>query len=247
MADPISTNDPVFGVASDDNATETRINGLDALTDENISLSMNFAVDFPAETFKASFLQLVNYIKENVINAQYLVGDVIIGTTTDTPAARGLTGTWQAIENQTALNAVSLADPTLGTITGNNDPAVPLLAHTHAKGTLAVGAHAHTMNHDHPAGTTSGAGGHSHTIPLYSRDNSGTVLSEAGGANLNKTANTNAVAAHTHTFNVAAYSGNTGNTIPSLSGSVASTGTANATLNVQGKVLNVIFWQKTAL
>lgn len=64
-----STVNPVSGSAEANAATQTRINDLDQILDENISLSMNFAVDLPNETFKATWQQLMTYINLNTTPA----------------------------------------------------------------------------------------------------------------------------------------------------------------------------------
>lgn len=253
--DPISTNDPVFGIANTEIPTETRINGLDALTDENISLSMNFAVDFPSETFKMSFLQLVNYIKSEVLNAQYLVGDIIIGSTTDTPAARGLTGTWSPVEQGTVLNAVSLADPSLGTITGSNEKAVPLLAHNHnasfSGNALANHNHTFTGNsmgtHKHGNGQAINSTTNANGVSIYgytaSTGTSKGIVSGMAGQVWEFQSWTESVSAGTPSGSIGTKSAGT----PSGSVTVNSSGDIDPKINVQGKALNVIFWRKTAL
>ena len=256
----MATNDPVFGISSTENATETRINELDPILDEAISLSMAFAVDFPTETLQVNFLQLVDYIKANVLNAQYLVGDIIIGTTTDTPAARGLSGTWTVIEPETSLNGVSLADASVGTVTGENDIDVPLLDHLHSSAGLTIDDHNHTINHNHPAGTTSSdahnhiggfarANGYPYATSRYGNNvsGSGAIMSTTSSGTYNAAYAITSTDTHTHTFDVASWTGNSGSVSLGLSGNTASAGTVEAKMNVQGKVLNVIFWQKIEL
>lgn len=245
--------DPVTGQAVQQAATPTRINDLDALPDENVNLSMNFAIDQPNETFKMTFQQIVDYIKENVLNNQYLVGDIIIGTTTDTPAARGLTGTWAAIEDQTSLNAVGLGNSDLGTITGENDPVIPvplhthtatstfsgeaLAAHTHDKGTLRIEG-AITANIGYglfDSETDSGA---------FVVSGNGTVPTSGPGYN---NANTLSLDTDIGGFTGAAGASSAGTPAGAVTTTNAETGTDGAVLNVQGKVLNVVLWIKTAL
>lgn len=88
-------------------------------------------------------------------------------------------------------------------------------AHSHTMGT-----HSHTINHNHPAGTTSSNGSHSHGSGavngfIVSNTGSGTsTWSTSGGTTFSTFANTASAGAHTHTFDVANFSGSSGSTDP---------------------------------
>ena len=260
MADPISGNSSAQAVG------EVRINDLEAVTDENISLSMNFAVDFPNETFKATFLQIVDYMEqyvipplvesgindalanevpdqiETAINNQYAVGDIIIGTSQDTPQTRGLSGTWEVIESQTAINSVELTNGNLGSITGQNDVSSPLLEHNHTATIESVNLGTKTSggsgSHNHNSGLNSGT---TNTVRYgYSTNSTGNYSSQNAGSNTTLATSVNVSTASNHTHSVVLGS-------HTHTATIDNEGTSGAQINVQGKILNVIVWQKTAL
>ena len=247
MADPISGNPSIQAVG------DVRINDLDAITDENINLSMNFGVDLPNETFKATFQQLVNYISDNVVNAQYLVGDIIETTNDSNPASRGLSGTWEELDSDISFLTVNTGDPRLGTITGENNPEIETPLHSHGAGTLASQAHTHTgaththtISHNHDAGTATRV--QSSTAQLKYGVVSGTVTGQGQEHNGVYSGMQSGLTGGTRTANSGSATGTTGSAGGlAVTGSTATTGTDGVTLDVTGRKLHVIKWIKTAL
>lgn len=115
--------------------------------------------------------------------------------------------------------------------------------HTHTM------AHTHSISHNHAAGTTSSAGAHTHTTspPVIAQYGTGNLGLQAGGTGQPMNTHGGPIVsggAHTHTFDVASFSGNSGGSsagstgghstdhahiinLPSFSGSSGSSGTAN--------------------
>lgn len=98
------------------------------------------------------------------------------------------------------------------------------IAHTHTI------AHVHSMAHNHPAGTTSTAAAHEHAVAhnTWMQFGSGSLGMDAGGSGqpsnlMPPTSVMSPAGAHSHTFDVATFSGNTG------AASAANTGAASAT------------------
>ena len=64
-------------------------------------------------------------------------------------------------------------------------------------------SHNHTANHDHPAATSTSAGGHSHTVAYTTgTGSSGTTIFGSNAAPDNSSKTTSTVAAHTHSTNI---------------------------------------------
>lgn len=91
-----------------------------------------------------------------------------------------------------------------------------VVAHSHnmSSHTHNIPNHAHTMAHNHPAGTTSNdTHGHSYSPAVVAAFGTGSLGfgSNVVGTPLNLTTGTAQNDSHTHSFDVANYSGNTGN------------------------------------
>lgn len=75
--------------------------------------------------------------------------------------------------------------------------------------------HTHTIDHDHPAATTSTAGSHDHAATFSNQDGENSLYYRMGASGGSNTGTNNALldndGSHNHTFNVPAYSGNSGN------------------------------------
>lgn len=121
------------------------------------------------------------------------------------------------------------------TPSGNNDPGVPLVAHEH------------NMDHDHPAGTTSGySHNHKSGMPWFLEDNrlymkygyentTGSGFDVGGFDNNRLRLPYTDTDVHNHTFDVPPYYGNTGNT-----------GSPNPTLDVRGASIKLNLWIRTS-
>lgn len=72
--------------------------------------------------------------------------------------------------------------------------------------------HTHTINHDHPSATTSSAGAHTHNLTKANNDTNGPVIARGTGAGVTNDSGVASAGAHTHTFNVPTFSGNSGST-----------------------------------
>lgn len=179
--------------------------------------------------------------KANWLNTLYPVGSTLPPTSNPAhPNTLGYPGTWAEIEAGCSFNTVTAIDPALGTITGDNDPLVPVPEHNHTGTTTSNGNHIHS-------GTTSSHGGHYHlgwgsgsaSWP-YGVSGAANQLGAEGGNNNNYLYKSSTEGAHTHTYETI----NGGAHTHAFTSN--NTGTAAATLNVQGKVLNMIVWHRTA-
>lgn len=108
------------------------------------------------------------------------------------------------------------------TLTESNLP-----AHTHSM------THTHSINHNHPATTTGSSGAHQHDIPVFDKDWDGNPYHVGGSKDgtLGTTVNnaTHQAGSHTHTVNLPAYTGTSGASSQSNTGS---TGGGNAFNNL---------------
>ncbi|ENM2831986.1 hypothetical protein AB6Q85_002333 [Vibrio cholerae] len=158
-------------------------------------------------------------------------------------------GTWRLITGDASLTFGN-GSAQSGAVTGNNTPAVPVPAHTHS---------ASQAEHNHNRGNMEISGNFSHT--LMGTYGYGFGLSDAGGAfyadpasaNENWAINTGfatSVGRHAANGYVSQFrasrnwSGFTSNAAPAVT--VASTGTANATLNVRGARIAINVWQRVS-
>lgn len=110
-----------------------------------------------------------------------------------------------------------------------------LAAHTHTGP-----SHTHTINHDHPAGTTS-SDTHTHTLDM-SGSTAGDSVNDVLKAGPTVNTNSSAVGSdsHSHSFNVAAYSGSSGAGGTGATGSTGS-GTAVDTTPAHQRVNFIIY------
>lgn len=132
-------------------------------------------------------------------------------------------GTWQLITGDATL-AFGDGTPQSGISSGNNDPLVPLVEHSH------------TMNHDHPSVTTSTNGNHSHGWRGGNDTTAGRTAMAGGKNSLSSGPSNNAIYAagnHNHTVDLPNYNGNTGNA-----------GVSNATLDVRGERITINVWKR---
>ena len=153
------------------------------------------------------------------VRPQLAVGETLFLTVDLTPTQLGYVGTWVSIEAGASLGAVDPGDPAIGTVTGDNTPPVPLLQHTH---------------------TATFAG---NPLPSTSFDLTGFVAPVAPGS----TQNSYEVSGGTNwslgrTLQTAAKSPGT----PTGTVTVDAEGQPPGTFSVQGKVLNGVWWKRTA-
>lgn len=164
-----------------------------------------------------------------VLNSQevvlYPIGSCYLTMASHNPATL-FGGTWNLITGDASL---SFGDGTAqdGVASGSNDPAVPLLLHSH------------TINHTHSQATTT-TDTHKHNVLFESDAREQGVLPGAtimGGGQYQTIDSTGHTEndSHNHTLNVPSHSGNSG---------VA--GASNVTQNVRGSRISVNVWERTA-
>lgn len=134
-------------------------------------------------------------------------------------------GTWELITGDASLgfgDGSSYSGVSNGV---SNDPVVPLPYHDH------------TINHDHPAVSTSTNGNHTHDY--YRSDFANTNNGRASLANdgPNQKYATSASGNHNHTVNIPNYNG--------VSGGQGTSNDPNPTLNVRGARIMVNVWKRT--
>lgn len=143
-------------------------------------------------------------------------------------------GTWSLITGDASLRLGNGGINT-GSLNGDNEPLVPLLAHNH------------TMNHDHPSATTN-TDSHDHNInlrrsgytgsaaPSWNTDlttvTPGTTLSSGGNYHGDSRGPIDSDS-HSHTLNLPNFIGNTG-----------MNGVSNAKMDVRGQHITVNVWQR---
>ncbi len=148
----------------------------------------------------------------------YQVGDTYITTRSGNPNQHGYIGTWVLQEADAGLNTTQ---SNAGVITGSNTQTVPVQAHGH--GASFSGDELAPVSYAFESSTTFSAGTAYTSIPKNLVGSaSGVKTTVAGLTTKAKSAGT-----------------------PSGSVDIAMTGTSNATMNVQGKVLNVFVWIRT--
>lgn len=182
--------------------------------------------------------------KENWLNAIYPAGSLYITTNITNPSVLGFPGTWQLVEGDCSLNSVGVADPDLGNVTGTNTPEVPVPQHNHSASFsgLPMATHNHTgttdnNTHYHLQGESA------FYSSRYGQEDTGAAATDGiYRANTNTIANKTSNNTHNHTVTFNPASAGT----PSGNVTVSNSGTSGATLNVQGKVLNVLVWLRTA-
>lgn len=140
-------------------------------------------------------------------------------------------GTWQLITGDATLTFGDGSSQS-GIPTGENDPIVPIVAHSHS------------MNHDHPAATTN-TDTHNHGVRsgvADAMDHYYKLNRNRAFAGINPseglggfTSSTGLVAndSHNHTVDLPNYTGNTG-----------VTGVSDATLNVRGQRIAINVWKR---
>jgi len=82
-------------------------------------------------------------------------------------------------------------------------------AKTHTLGTPEIPAHSHTNSHDHASFSTTTDNNHTHTLTRKAGVGTSTGVARGNGT-AEADGTTNSVAAHAHTVDVPAYTGNTG-------------------------------------
>ena len=216
---------------------------LDQISDEAMSLSQVIVLDDPAQSFKATLLQLADFLEARFLERQFPVGSTLYRVDNRTPMELGFPGTWTRYAEGLSL-ATGRADGTdTGTTAGNNSVAVPLLQHNHSVSEQATGLH------NHPADVHTG-GEHAHDVDLRIRSDFApgsqiwTCPNGAGASehHVDSTygARTNYGGAHSHNITVGVAGDHTHGV------SVAHAGTANASMNIEGAHINGVLWQRTA-
>lgn len=169
------------------------------------------AADWDGKDFK---LDGKKVIVDSVLAALFPVGHVIISTNAANPSSYGYPGTWVLTEGDTSLISVS---KDAGSISGNNNPVVPLPAHSHSV-----------------SGSTSGDGHHNHGQTTYDGWTE-------GGAVYYPTGRINGTSASGYLYNDGA-----GSHTHTVTGTAHHAGTDGATIDVRGKCLKVYMWRRTA-
>jgi hypothetical protein len=174
-------------------------------------------------------------------NNLFPVGHVLITINSSNPSSYGYPGSWEMVEADTTLSAVT---SNAGVVTGNNNPVVPLPAHSHSAWTNTV-----NLDHQHyVSGHTSGGGGHSHTTtPVTLRSGTGSSGTPPAGSSASSSANfsqaTGAVGDHSHSVEVWSNAMNANQTHSHTIG-MEEAGIVGATIDVRGKRFHVYFWQR---
>lgn len=200
-----------------------RIQDLDQITNEEMDLSQFIALDDPGQTFKATLLQLSDFLQETILGRVFNVGSTLYRVDNRTPNQAGFPGTWAKASPDVTL-ATGAADGTdTGSYTGTNTPAVPLPAHAHG---ASQDAHGHSASQD----------AHSHTV----MGPSGSTREHCSdGCNEGSLVNT-----ATLTTSPATPAVHIGSAQPNIY--IGESGVANPTLDVRGLHLNGQLWIRTA-
>lgn len=151
------------------------------------------------------------------------VGSVVLRMD-DTNPADIYGGTWELITGDASLTFGNGSNQA-GIISGDNDPTVPLIEHSH------------TMNHDHPSVNTN-TDTHSHTLTLKGRAGSQWTVNRGANWGMDDASPGSATAttagdSHYHSVNLPNYTGNTGNA-----------GQSNAKLDVRGARIAINVWKR---
>lgn len=225
-----------------------RIQDLDQISDANIDLSQFVALDDPGQTFKATLLQLSDFLQANILNRVFNVGSTLYRVDNRTPNEAGFPGVWAKATADVTL-ATGKADGTdTGSYTGTNTPAVTLPQHTH---TATQASHTHTADqaaHTHTA--TQAAHSHSASFTAYVRQHCSDGCNEHSLVNDASQPSEGAVNVTTGSATPSITVGSTdtaitvGSATPAIT--VQQTGTASATMDVRGLHLNGQLWIRTA-
>lgn len=200
-----------------------RISDLDQITNGAMDLSQFIALDDPGQTFKATLLQLSDFLQAHILGNVFNVGSTLYRVDNRTPNEAGFPGTWALAPEDVTL-ATGLASGTdTGTYTGTNAPSVPLPSHSHTASQPAHGHGASQDAHSHTVGTASGA----------TREHCSDGCQEGSLVNMGT--------GTTSTSQPAVY---IQNAQPAIT--VNATGVASPTLDVRGLHLNGKLWIRTA-
>lgn len=150
------------------------------------------------------------------VRSQLAVGETLFLTVDLTPNQLGYVGTWVSVESGASLGAVDPGDPAIGTVTGTNNVNTPLLAHTHTKGTMEIEGRVNTDRAQ---------------IESANGAFDGPIINAAAGVN------GSGITIGRH-FDFKASRNWTGET--------SSEGTPGSTIDVSGRVLNGVWWKRTA-
>lgn len=150
------------------------------------------------------------------VRSQLAVGETLFLTVDLTPTQLGYVGTWVSIEAGASLGAVEPGDPAIGTVTGTNNVNTPLLAHTHTRGTMEIEGFVNTDR-----GQIQDTGG-AFDGPLINAPAGINGSALTIGRNFNFKASRN------------------------WTGETSSEGTPGSTIDVSGKILNGVWWKRTA-
>lgn len=204
---------------------------LDQISDEAMSLSQVIVLDDPAQSFKATLLQLADFLEARFLERQFPVGSTLYRVDNRTPMELGFPGTWTRYAEGLSL-ATGRADGTdTGTTAGSNSVAVPVPQHSHtASATQSAHSHSVTATADEHTHAYQGASG-------STREHCSDGCSE--GSLVNMSTKTTDAASSNVTVTLA-------DATPSISVAVANAGTAGASMDVEGAHINGVLWQRTA-
>ncbi|MNR11133.1 hypothetical protein D3C85_1274210 [compost metagenome] len=135
---------------------------LDQISDGAISLSQVIVLDDPAQSFKATLLQLADFLEARVLERQFPVGSTLYRVDNRTPMELGFPGTWTRYAEGLSLATGRADGADTGTTAGSNSVAVPLLQHNHSVSEQTTGLHNHQS--EFAAG-----GEHAHDVDLRIR------------------------------------------------------------------------------
>lgn len=204
---------------------------LDQISDEAMSLSQIIVLDDPAQSFKATLLQLADFLEARFLERQFPIGSTLYRVDNRTPMELGFPGAWTRYAEGVSL-ATGRADGTdAGTTVGSNSVAVPVPQHTHtASATQSAHTHSVTTTADEHTHAYQGASG-------STREHCSDGCTE--GSLVNMASRTTDPASSNISVTLA-------DATPSISVTVTNTGTAGASMNVEGAHLNGVLWQRTA-
>lgn len=213
-----------------------RISDLDQITNEAMDLSQFIALDDPGQTFKATLLQIADFMQSTILGRVFNVGSTLYRVDNRTPNQAGFPGVWVKASPDVTL-ATGLADGTdTGSYSGNNSPVVPVPLHGH---TADMAPHTHSADvhpggaHNHIQGENTQRGNH---YGLSGVDLASNEVYDNGKSGDPSLPYTSTSSDHDHGITI-------GSSDAAIT--VSNTGTDGATLDVRGLHLNGQLWLRT--
>ncbi len=163
---------------------------------------------------------------KNMFEALFPVGHILITTNTANPATYGYNGVWALVEDDVGIETTNTTDSQLGTVQGDNNPLVPLVAHTHGRGTMNITGGAATMNNAY--------------------NNTRMFSGGTGAFTVTTTGTQDSTSGHYPTSAVKNGGSLTFDASRNWTGRTTSEGSSNATLNVRGRNLKVLMWERVS-